>query len=176
MQEWIIIASADQNWGIGYRNQLLARVPEDMKQVSAKTRGNIIVMGRKTLESLPGGKPLPDRTNIVLTANREYTVENALVVHDIPELIERLKDYDKPVYVFGGESIYRQLLPLCTKAYITRFHETFQADSYLPNLDTLEDWKLVEQSPVQISKTGMVYQFTTYVRRAGYARKGELEV
>lgn len=68
MQEWIIIASADKNWGIGYKNRLLARVPEDMKNVSEKTRGKVIVMGRKTLESFPGGKPLPGRTNIVLTA------------------------------------------------------------------------------------------------------------
>ncbi len=165
MQEWIIIASADKNWGIGYRNQLLARVPEDMKQVSAKTRGNVIVMGRKTLESLPGGKPLPERTNVVLTANREFTMENALVVHDVPQLVERLKDYDGEIYVFGGESIYRQLLPLCTKAYITRFHEAFQADAFLPDLDSLKEWELVEEGPVQTSKTGVLYQFTTYRRK-----------
>ncbi len=165
MQEWIIIASADKKWGIGYRNQLLARVPEDMKQVSAKTRGNVIVMGRKTLESLPGGKPLPERTNVVLTANREFTMENALVVHDVPQLVERLKDYDGEIYVFGGESIYRQLLPLCTKAYITRFHEAFQADAFLPDLDSLKEWELVEEGPVQTSKTGVLYQFTTYRRK-----------
>jgi len=170
MQQWIIIASADQNWGIGFQNKLLARVPEDMKQVAAKTRGKTIVMGRKTLESFPQGKPLPDRTNVVLTENKSFTVENALVVHSIPELLEQLKDYQDEIYVFGGESIYRQLLPLCSKAYITRFHAAFQADAFLPDFDTLADWELVEKEPVQVSKTGIKYQFLEYrSNRSGHS-------
>lgn len=162
MQQWILISSADLNWGIGFQNRLLARVPEDMKQVSAKTRGKVIVMGRKTLESFPQGKPLADRVNIVLTQNRSYTVENALVVHDIPELMDQLRDYQDEIYVFGGESIYRQLLPLCSKAYITRFHAAFQADAFLPDFDALAGWTLVEAGPVQVSRTGLKYQFLEY--------------
>ncbi len=162
MQKWILIASADQNWGIGFQNRLLARIPEDMKQVSAKTKGKVIVMGRKTLESFPGGKPLTDRTNIVLTENRSYTVENAQVVHNIAELMDHLKEYQDEIYVFGGESIYRQLLPLCAKAYITRFHAAFQADSFLPDFNALEGWKMVDEGPVQVSKTGLEYQFMEY--------------
>jgi dihydrofolate reductase len=162
MQQWIIIASADQNWGIGYENHLLARVPEDMKQVSAKTKGKVIVMGRKTLESFPGGKPLADRTNIVLTENRSFTAENALVAHGISDLMNKLKNYEGEVYVFGGESIYRQLLPYCSKAYITRFHTAFQADAFLPCFDMLEGWDLVEEGPVQISRTGLKFQFLEY--------------
>lgn len=162
MQQWIIIASADQNWGIGFQNRLLARIPEDMKQVSAKTKGKVIVMGRKTLESFPGGKPLADRTNIVLTENRNYSVEDAWVVHDISELMDQLKDYQDEIYVFGGESIYRQLLPFCSKACITRFHTAFQADAFLPDFSALDGWELVEEGPVQVSRTGLEYQFLEY--------------
>lgn len=162
MQQWIVIASADQNWGIGFQNRLLARIPEDMKQVSAKTRGKVIVMGRKTLESFPGGKPLADRTNVVITENIGYAVENALVVHSMPELLDQLKYCQDEIYVFGGESIYRQLLPLCSKAYITRFHAAFQADAFLPDFDALPGWELVEEGPVQVSKTGLKYQFLEY--------------
>jgi len=164
MQEWIIIASADKNWGIGFNNRLLARIPEDMKHVSGKTTGKVIVMGRKTLESFPGGKPLPNRTNVVLTTNTDYAVEGAIVVHSISELMNELKDYQGEIYVFGGESIYRQLLPYCTKAYITRFNKEFEADSFMPCLDSIEGWKLVKKGVWQKSKTGIEFRFDEYER------------
>ena len=162
MQEWIIIASADINWGIGFQNHLLARIPEDMKQVSGKTRGKVIVMRRKTLESFPGGKPLPDRTNIVLTRNRQYSVEGAIVVHDTQELTDTLRNYSGEVYIFGGESIYKQLLPFCTKAYITQFDSEFPADAFLPRFDTLNGWVEAVNGEWQISKTGLSYRFVEY--------------
>ena len=164
MQGWNIIASADKNWGIGYKNSLLVRIPEDMKHVSSKTKGNAIVMGRKTLESFPGGKPLPERKNVVLTTNTEFTAKGSVVVHSIEELIIVLKDYDRQIYVFGGESIYRQLLPYCKRAYITRFNEEFQADSYLPRLDNIEGWQLVDKGEWQMSKTGVEYRFDEYLK------------
>ncbi|NLK68803.1 MAG: dihydrofolate reductase [Clostridiaceae bacterium] len=164
MQECIIIASADKNWGIGYQNSLLARIPEDMKNVSGKTKGNVIVMGRKTLESFPGGKPLPDRVNIVLTTNTNFKADGAIIVHSIEELMDELKKYDKHIYVFGGESVYRQLLPYCRKAYITRFNKKFLADSHLPCFDELEGWKLVNKGEWQISKKGIEYRFDEYIR------------
>ncbi|NLN66118.1 MAG: dihydrofolate reductase [Clostridiaceae bacterium] len=164
MQEWIIIASADQNWGIGFQNRLLARVSEDMKHVSSKTKGKVIVMGRKTLESFPEGKPLPNRRNIVLTTNRDFNLDNAMVAYSIPELVDLLRDYQGEIYVFGGESIYRQLLPYCTKAYITRFLAVFEADAFLPRFDTLADWELADEGQIQISETGLRYQFTEYRR------------
>lgn len=164
MQEWIIIASADKNWGIGYKNKLLAKIPEDMKHVSGKTTGKVIVMGRKTLESFPDRKPLPNRINVVLTNNTDYTVDGAIVVHSIQQLMDTLKDYQGEIYVFGGESIYRQLLPFCTKAYITRFNEEYQADSFLPCLDDIEGWKLVKKGEWQTSKKGIEYRFDEYYR------------
>lgn len=164
MQEWIIIASADKNWGIGYENRLLARIPEDMKHVSGKTAGKVIVMGRKTLESFPGGKPLPNRTNVVLTTNPGFTADGAIIVHSIEHLMETLKDYDGEIYVFGGESIYRQLLPFCTKAYITRFNEEFRADSFLPCLDDIDGWELVKKGEWERSMKGIEYRFDEYKR------------
>lgn len=163
MQEWIIIASADKNWGIGFKNRLLARLPEDMKHVSGKTRGKVIVMGRKTLESFPGGKPLPNRTNVVLTANTDFYAEGAIIVHNIQQLIDALKDYQGEIYVFGGESIYRQLLPFCKKAYITRFNEEYQADSFLPCFDSIDGWRLVKRGEWQKSVKGIEYRFDEYV-------------
>lgn len=164
MQEWIIIASADNNWGIGYKNRLLARVPEDMKSVSEKTKGKVIVMGRKTLESFPSGKPLPDRLNVVLTRDINYSAEGALIVHSIEELMEALKDYQGEIYVFGGGSIYRQLMPYCSRAYITRLRHEFPADTYLPCFDNLNEWELVYSSDWKTSKTGICYKFTEYKR------------
>ncbi|HEY8499551.1 MAG TPA: dihydrofolate reductase [Clostridia bacterium] len=164
MQEWIIIASADINWGIGCKDRLLARVSEDMKFVSEKTKGKVIVMGRKTLESFPSGKPLPDRLNVVLTRNIKYSIEGALVVHSIEELMEALKDYKGEIYVFGGGSIYRQLMPYCSRAYITRFRHEFTADTYLPRFDKLNEWELVYSGEWMTSKTGICYKFTEYKR------------
>jgi len=162
MNEWFLIASADKNWGIGLKNHLLARIPEDMKYVSDKTKGKVIVMGRKTLESFPGGRPLPDRVNVVLTNNNRYIADRVIVVHSIKELTDALRDYKGEIYVFGGESIYLQLLPLCRKAYITRFKEEFEADAHLPCFDSLGGWRLVYKGEWQTSRTGLLYQFTEY--------------
>ena len=116
-----LIASADRNWAIGKNNELLVRVPEDMKFFRRMTTGKVVVMGRKTLESFPNQAPLPNRVNVVLTRDRSYQKEGVVLVHDMEELGEELKKYpDGDVFVIGGESIYRQLLDNCDTAYITR--------------------------------------------------------
>ena len=102
-----LIAAADKNWAIGKDGELLVRISEDMKNYSAITTGNVIVMGRKTLESFPGGKPLPNRVNIVLTHEKDYNGKGAIVVHSEEELWEELSKYDTDsIFVTGGESIY----------------------------------------------------------------------
>ena len=107
-----IIVAADQNWAIGKDNKLLISIPADMKFFRTTTTGKVVVMGRKTLESFPGGQPLKKRTNIVLTRDKNYKVKDAIVVHSIEEVLEELKKYDsEDVYVIGGESIYSQMLP-----------------------------------------------------------------
>lgn len=160
----IAILSADQNWGIGLKGELLVRIPNDMKNFRKLTTGNVIVMGRKTLESFPNGAVLPNRVNIVLTKNQDYQAKGAVIVHSEEELMEELKNYpDKQVYVIGGESIYRQLLPYCEEAYVTKIDYAYQADRYFPNLDEMEDWELTEEGEEQ-TFFDIEYYFNKYKR------------
>ena len=123
-----------------------------MRFFREKTTGHVIVMGRKTLESFPNGLPLKQRTNIVLTANRDYRVKGAMVVNTMDELLERLRAYEpQDIFVIGGESIYRQLLPYCDTAYITKIDHAYDADTYFPNLDELPEWTMTEVSEEQTS-------------------------
>ena len=159
-----LIAAVDKNWAIGYKNQLLVSIPSDMKQFRQKTTGHIVVMGRKTLESVPGGQPLKKRTNSVMTGNSNYEVKDAVVVHDIDSLLEELKQYPaEDVYVIGGESVYRALLPYCDKAYVTRIDHAYLADTYFPNLDEDPEWKMTKVSDEQ-TYFDLEYVFTIYER------------
>lgn len=159
-----LIVAVDENWGIGYQNQLLVSIPADMKFFRETTVGKVVAMGRKTLETFPGGQPLKKRTNIVLTRDPNYQVKDAIIVHDIDEMVEELKKYeDEEIYVIGGESIYRQLLPYCKVAYVTRIHHAYQADTYFPNLDEMEDWQLTGISEEQ-TYFDLEYEFTRYER------------
>lgn len=159
------ILSADKNWGIGYNNKLLVSIPSDMKFFRQTTTGKVVVMGRKTLESFPNGLPLKNRTNIVLTGNRDYQVKDAVLVHDYNELKEELKKYDPDdIYVIGGESIYRMLLPECDTVLVTRIDRAFQADTFFPNLDEMDEWVMTEESEEQTC-FDLEFTFTKYERR-----------
>lgn len=159
------ILSADRNWGIGYQNRLLVSIPSDMKFFRQTTTGKVVVMGRKTLESFPNGMPLKNRTNIVLTGNKDYHVKDAVIVHSREELLEELKKYDSDeVYVIGGESIYRMLLPYCDTAYVTKIDRAFQADTFFPNLDEMDEWVMTEESEEQTC-FDLEFTFTKYERR-----------
>ena len=130
-----MIASADNNWAIGYKGSLLAHVSADMKFFKSKTVGNVVILGRKTLMTFPNGKPLKDRKNIIITTDESFKVEGAEIVHSTDELLETVEKYDDDsLYVIGGGSIYDQLLPYCDTAYITKFDKTFEADTYIKNL------------------------------------------
>ena len=108
------ILSADRKWGLGYQGRLLVSIPSDLRFFRETTMGHVVVMGRKTLATLPAGQPLKGRTNIILSRDPEWTVRGATVVHSIKELMEVLKPYeDDDIYVAGGGEIYRQLLPYC---------------------------------------------------------------
>ena len=157
-----LIAAVDKNWAIGKEGKLLCHIPEDMRFFKETTTGHIVVMGRKTLESFPGKRPLKDRVNLVLTRNPDYHPEGVTVVHSREELMEALDGYDtEEVFVIGGDSIYRQLLDDCDTAYITRIDEAFDADAWFPDLDASADWNLVSKKP-QAESGGHTYQFTTY--------------
>lgn len=157
-----VIAAVDSNWAIGNKNRLLTSIPADMKFFRETTNGHVVVMGRKTLESFPNGQPLKNRTNIVLTANRSYQVKDAVVVHTEEELLDELKKYDsEEVYIIGGESMYRMMLPYCDTAYITKIDHAYEADTYFPNLDEMDDWKMTEASEEQTC-FDLEYVFTKY--------------
>lgn len=158
------IVAADNNWGIGYQNRLLVSIPSDMKFFRQKTTGNVIVMGRKTLESFPNGLPLKNRVNIVLTKNKNYQVKDAVIVHSEEELLEELKKYpSEKIYVIGGESVYKMMLPYCDTVYVTKIDREFQADTYFPNLDQMEDWKMTEEGEEQTC-FDLEFAFTKYER------------
>lgn len=157
-----LIVAVDENWGIGNKNELLIRIPADMKMFRQETTGKVVVLGRKTLETFPGGKPLKDRVNIILSTNPDYQVKDAVVVHSIEELLEELKNYNSDeVYIIGGESIYRQMLPYCTTAHVTKIERAYEADAYFPNLDQEENWEITATSEEQ-SYFDTTYTFVKY--------------
>lgn len=160
-----IIVAVDQNWAIGCNNKLLVSIPSDMKFFRETTSGKVVVMGRKTLESFPGGRPLKNRTNIVLTRNPGYQVKGATVVHTLEELLEELKSYpSEDIYVIGGDSIYHQMLPYCDMAHVTKIHHAYEADSYFPNLDQLPEWEIAADSEEQ-TYFDLEYHFLMYRRK-----------
>lgn len=159
-----LIAAVDQKWAIGKNNQLLVSIPADMKFFRETTLDKVVVMGRKTLESFPGGQPLKKRVNIVMTKDQNYQVKDAIVVHSLEELLEILKPYkEEDIYVIGGESIYRQLLPYCKLAHITKIDHTYEADTYFPNLDEDPEWELTGVSDEQ-TYFNLEYEFRRYER------------
>ena len=124
-----------------------------------------MVMGRKTLESFPNGQPLKNRTNIVLTSNPDYKVKDAVIVHSKEELLKTLEQYDSEnIYIIGGESIYRMMLPYCDTVFVTKIDRAFQADTFFPNLDEMEEWQMTEEGEEQTC-FDLEFRFTKYERR-----------
>lgn len=161
-----MILSADQNWGIGNKGQLLIRIPNDMKNFRAETMGKVLVYGRKTLETFPQAQPLEGRKNIILSTKKDYTVKNATVVHDLDELNNVLSEYDTDiVYCIGGANVYEQLLPMTDTCIVTKIDRQFEADRFFENLDASDEWELVEESEEQ-SYFDTLYTFCVYKRKA----------
>ena len=160
-----LVVAVDNNWAIGYKNQLLISIPNDHKQFRQMTTGKVVVLGRKTLDTFPQGLPLKNRTNIILSKNSDYKVKDAVVVHSVDELLSELKKYDdEDIYVIGGESIYRQLLPYCNVAHVTKIDHEYMADAYFPNLDKDENWEITADSDEQ-TYFDVAYTFIKYERR-----------
>lgn len=155
-----IIVNVSKTWGIGKDGDLLFHIKEDMKFFKETTINNVVVMGRKTLDSLPGGKPLKDRVNIVLTRNKNFYRDGVVVVHSIDELLGEIKKYDKEIFVMGGGEIYNMLLPYCKKAYITKVDSDKEADTFFVNLDEDDTWKRESQSDIMGEK--LKYRFVVY--------------
>lgn len=145
-----LIAAVDENWAIGRGGRLLVSIPDDMKLFRELTTGKVVVMGRKTLESLPNGQPLRDRVNLVLTRNQDYQAKGVTVVHSMEELDLELEKYaSEDIFVIGGASIYEQMVDRCDVAYITKIDFAYTADAYCPDLDKKKEWRLVADSEEQ---------------------------
>ena len=159
-----LIAAADKNWGIGYQGGLLCHLSGDLKYFKETTMGHTVVMGRTTLESLPGRKGLPGRKNIVLSRQQNYGAPGVdRVVHSLMELTILLSK-DRDAFVIGGAEVYRALLPVCDTCYITRIDAEFPADRWLPNLDEDPDFELAWQSE-EMEENGIRYRFLRYERK-----------
>ena len=162
-----MIVAVDNNWAIGCKNKLLASIPGDQRFFRDVTMGNVVVLGRKTLETFPQGQPLKKRTNIILSTSPDYTVKDAIVVHDKEELLAELAKYDtEHVYIIGGESVYRMMLPYCDTVHVTKINHSYEADSYFPNLDELSDWEITADSEEQ-TYFDLEYTFYKYERKKG---------
>ncbi len=157
-----LIAAVSENWGIGKDNGLLFSIPTDMRFFRETTKGHTVVMGRKTLESFPNGQPLKNRTNIVLSKNLEES-DGYIVVRSLDELLKTVSKIDDEIFIIGGESIYKLLLPYADTAYITKVNALVPADSYMPNLDGDKSWE-VESESEEITENGVFFRFCTYKR------------
>lgn len=160
-----IIAAVDKNWAIGKDGHLLVSIPADQSLFREETLGKTVIMGRKTLESLPGGQPLFGRTTIVLTENRDYKGKGAVVCHSVEEVLKEIQNTaPEDVFVAGGQQIYEAFLPYCDVAHITYIDYQYEADSFMPNLDRAEDWKL-DMETEEETYFDLCYTFRRYVRK-----------
>lgn len=162
-----LIVNVSENWAIGRGNELLFHLSTDMKFFKSQTIEKTVVMGRKTLESFPGKKPLPKRKNIVLTTNPDFCAENVEIIHSIDELLKKIDfENSEDIYVIGGETIYRQLLPYCDTAFVTKVASTVNdADAFMVNLDDDENWEIADESETMNEK-GYDFKFVTYKKKA----------
>ncbi|BCN30135.1 dihydrofolate reductase [Anaeromicropila herbilytica] len=159
-----LIVAVDKNWAIGLDNKLLISIPADMRFFRDETTGKVVIMGRKTLESFPGGQPLKNRTNIVISRDKDYSVKGAIVVRSVEEALKECEKYNtEDIYVIGGSSVYEQMLPYCNVAHVTKIDFSYQADTYFPNLDEKEEWKITEESEEQ-TYYDLEYAFYKYER------------
>lgn len=160
-----MIVAVDRNWAIGNKNELLIRIPADHKMFRQETLNKVVVLGRKTLETFPNGLPLAQRTNIILSRQNDYQVKDAVVVHSVEELLEELKQYAADeVYIIGGESVYRTMLPYADIVHVTKIDRAYEADAFFPDLDADAEWEITAQSEEQVY-FDTTYTFTKYERR-----------
>lgn len=156
------IVVVDQNWAIGREGKLLFSLPTDMKRFRALTLDGTVILGRKTLDSFPGGRPLPRRRNIVITRNVDFDREGIDIVPS-PEAAMELSGGGENLWVIGGGSVYAALLSRCKRAYLTKVEAAAQdADTFFPNLDKLPGWEITQTSE-PVTENGVTYRFVDYV-------------
>lgn len=162
----IAISAVDKNWAIGNKGQLLISLPEDQKGVFRKyTSGHTVVFGRKTLETFPGQRLLPNRVNVIMSRSYDFEKDGAVILHSTDELQDFLLLSEDEVYLIGGASLYNSLITLCDKAIITSIRAEYEADCYFPNLDEDPDWVLEEEEPPVMSEKGVEFTVKHYARK-----------
>lgn len=154
------IVAVSQSWGIGKDGRLLFRLSADLRRFKALTIGRTVVMGRKTLQSLPGGKGLPNRRNLVLSRRMDYAPENAEAVASVEAL---LRTAGEDAFVIGGQQVYEQLLPHCERVHVTKVLADAPADAFFPNLDEDPAWRIASASDV-LTENGISFQYVEYCR------------
>lgn len=160
-----LIVAVDENWAIGNKGELLVSIPADHKMFRQETINKVVVLGRKTLETFPQAQPLAKRTNIILTTNKDFKAGDAIIVNSIDELLAECKKYpSEDVYIIGGDSVYKQLLPYCDTAHVTKIDHKYEADAYFPNLDEDPDWEITASSEEQYY-FDLTYNFLKYERK-----------
>jgi dihydrofolate reductase len=162
------IVCVDKNWGIGSKGDLLIKIPEDMKFFKNMTANGMVIMGRKTYDSLPI-KPLPNRTNIVITSEKNKTPESADTFYISMEFAKMyLSTLPKTAcerYIIGGGTIYKELLPYCDTVYVTKVDYAFEnVDTYFPNLEQNKEWEMTVNGEEK-EYNELKYKFCTYKRR-----------
>lgn len=156
-----LIAAAAENNALGKDNQLVWHLPDDFKRFKQITSGHYIIMGRKTFESFP--KPLPNRTHVIITRQKNYTVDDCIVVNSIEEAI-KVCPKDEEVFIIGGADIYNQSIDFAEKIELTRVHANFEADAFFPEIN-LNNWKLTfEEKHTQDEKHNFDFTFQTFVK------------
>ena len=158
-----IVAVCD-DWGIGLDGGMVIENREDMRHFVSCTTGHPVIMGRKTLESFPGGRPLKNRRNVVLTRDASFSPEGVDVVHSVEEALAAVADEDE-AWVLGGGQVYELLLPHCDRAVVTRNHCVRPCDTHFPDLDADPVWKVVETRAGGVTPDGVPFDFVTYERR-----------
>lgn len=154
------IVAVSQSWGIGKGGDLLFRLPSDLRRFKAMTTGHTVIMGRKTLDSLPGGKGLPHRRNLVLSRQSDFAPDRAEVIHSVEDILKTAED---DAFVIGGQQVYEQLLPYCTRVHITKVLSDPEADAFFPDLDKLPGWKVASASEM-LTENGLSFQYVEYIR------------
>ena len=157
-----IIVAVSEDRGIGKDNELLWHISEDLKRFKKLTSGNTVIMGKKTWESLPR-RPLTGRKNIVLTDNLQESIENSVTAYSIEDALNKCGP-DEEIFIIGGESIYRQFMPVTDRLFITHVHKKAPADVYFPRIDP-EIWNVVEEEEFRASETNEIpYTYKIYQR------------
>jgi len=162
-----MIAAVAENGVIGKNNDLVWSLPNDMKYFMNTTKGHYIILGRKNYDSLPPKfRPLPNRTNVVVTRQKELVLEGAHVVHTLEDALDfcRTNNQEK-IFVIGGGQIYEQALPFTDTLYITEIHHSFEGDTYFPEID-MSEWKEVSREPHETDERHLYpFDFVIYKRK-----------